>query len=327
MIGRIGDGAFSIVGLAVREGPGASERVAIKYVPPPSSSATTGTTTTTSSSGLLAGGEVEAANRLRTEAALLQSLSHPCIIQCLGLYEDEQGGLGMVMPWCEGGDLYEWCAQQAEHDDSSDPHPSSSSSSSSSPSLVTMSLDSLTQVKRLWIHLAQAVAYLHDQGIAHRDLKLENILLTGDGLPILADFGFARRVVHPDPSSSNEDRAGGPPGSDEYAAPELVMAPSAPPPSLPARRYDARRSDVWALGVIAYALLYRRMPFVRQVGQTRRSFLFRVASAQIKLGPAPNVGPAARDLLSALLRRKGEDRPTVQHVLSHSPWVLDPSSL
>jgi serine/threonine protein kinase len=71
------------------------------------------------------------------------------------------------------------------------------------------------EVRCIMLQMLHAVAYLHQQGVVHRDLKLENILRDGDGRIFLSDFGFATEF-----SDNPLETAC---GSPCYAAPELVL--------------------------------------------------------------------------------------------------------
>lgn len=94
--------------------------------------------------------------------------------------------------------------------------------------------------------IADAVAFAHKQGFVHRDLKPANILLDGQGIPHVSDFGLA---LH---ESQQIRRKGEYAGTAAYMSPEQIRGES--------HRLDGR-TDIWALGVILYHLLTRRLPF------------------------------------------------------------------
>lgn len=142
-------------------------------------------------------------------------------------------------------------------------------------------------VKEVFRQLMEVVRYLHARNIVHRDLKLENILITANLSHIpsssrsgsenvphhkypplikLTDFGLARRI---DPSSPFLTTRC---GSEEYAAPEIISG----------QAYDARLTDAWAMGVILYACLTGGLPFVKEAGERRRKYLGRIARAEFK---------------------------------------------
>ncbi|KAK7024012.1 kinase-like domain-containing protein [Favolaschia claudopus] len=148
-------------------------------------------------------------------------------------------------------------------------------------------------LKRIWSELCKAVGWMHGVGLVHRDVKLENILLTTpfpftNGAPTgplvkLTDFGLSRFIDTAAPLLSTRC------GSEAYAAPELVIS---------GRRYDARETDAWACGVVLYGLCARRLPFgegatsndgpgrigreggVRESAATRRHWLMCIARGE-----------------------------------------------
>eukprot|EP00730_Choanoeca_flexa_P003064 TRINITY_DN11276_c0_g1_i1.p2 TRINITY_DN11276_c0_g1~~TRINITY_DN11276_c0_g1_i1.p2 ORF type:complete len:348 (+),score=65.10 TRINITY_DN11276_c0_g1_i1:3239-4282(+) len=108
-------------------------------------------------------------------------------------------------------------------------------------------------VPPIFAQLVDAVTYLHNKGIAHLDLKPENMLLTDMGRLKLCDFGL---------SCLTED---GPlytcRGSTAYAAPENLKCHFAALAKRPVHGYDALKSDVWSVGVVLFVLLHGYTPW------------------------------------------------------------------
>jgi tetratricopeptide (TPR) repeat protein/predicted Ser/Thr protein kinase len=102
---------------------------------------------------------------------------------------------------------------------------------------------------QLLIDICEAVQHAHQQGVIHRDLKPSNILVTEDGQPKILDFGVARAV---ESDSSLHTQTGQLLGTLPYMSPEQAAGD--------ARHLDTR-SDVYALGVVAYQLLADRLPY------------------------------------------------------------------
>lgn len=92
--------------------------------------------------------------------------------------------------------------------------------------------------------IVNAVFYLHTNGIAHRDLKLTNILLTEDDLVKLTDFGFAIEIKPGELSSTWV-------GSSGYFPPEILERVE----------YDSKKVDMWCLGICVFHMLNGRPPF------------------------------------------------------------------
>lgn len=100
--------------------------------------------------------------------------------------------------------------------------------------------------------ICEAVHHAHEQGVVHRDLKPENILVDTDGQPKVLDFGVAR-LLDVDPRATTlMTSAGQLIGTMQYMSPEQAGAIADP---------VDRRSDVYALGIIAYELLAGRRPY------------------------------------------------------------------
>lgn len=103
----------------------------------------------------------------------------------------------------------------------------------------------LHEVLRLWSQMAAGVEAIHTKGIIHRDLKPENILLTTTGDVKIADFGIARMGHGPKLTEH-----GGVVGTIDYVSPEYML-----------RGQVDHRSDIYALGILAYEMLTGISPF------------------------------------------------------------------
>jgi serine/threonine protein kinase/Tfp pilus assembly protein PilF len=104
-----------------------------------------------------------------------------------------------------------------------------------------------TRAARIAQEAAEALAYAHAQGVIHRDVKPDNIVLREDGRAVVTDFGLARRV-----SDGSLTREGVIVGTPLYMAPEQARGDGGP--------VDAR-ADVYGLGVTLYELLAGSPPF------------------------------------------------------------------
>src|SRR5206468_3291717 len=95
--------------------------------------------------------------------------------------------------------------------------------------------------------IASALDYAHARDVVHRDVKPSNVLLAGDGTPVLSDFGLAKMMMSSTPRLT---RTGAVVGTPEYMAPEQAMGDEA-----------GAASDRYALAVIAYEMLVGSVPF------------------------------------------------------------------
>mmetsp|Transcript_9100 Transcript_9100/g.26417 ORF Transcript_9100/g.26417 Transcript_9100/m.26417 type:complete len:407 (+) Transcript_9100:89-1309(+) len=152
---------------------------------------------------------------------------------------------------------------------------------------------------RLFEQVLGGVRFCHSLGVCHRDLKLENLLLSGKTLKI-ADFGLSKFV---DFDNRLESYAGSP----QYLAPELVDE---------ALEFDGMAADMWSCGVVMYALLFRGLPFD---DDCLDNILRNIQRGRYKL-TRPVSGEAV-DLLSRLLTADPAQRLSAAAALEH-PWIL-----
>lgn len=117
------------------------------------------------------------------------------------------------------------------------------------------------EVIELSLQTASALKAAHDAGIIHRDLKPSNLMLTSDRVIKLTDFGVAHVFA-----STRLTRTGGIVGTAEYMSPEQARGQRA-----------TKRSDLYSLGVVMYAMLTGKPPFT---GQTANDVLQKHQFAQ-----------------------------------------------
>ena len=176
--------------------------------------------------------------RFRREAAAAARLQHPGIVQVHGVGEDN-GTHFFAMELVSGPTLRDvLSALELEHGDFREGFGEARLSPDLPGSYVTQTLEIVAQV-------AEAVAAAHQQGVIHRDLKPQNLMLDGGRVRVV-DFGLARDLDRPGISQS-KDVAGTP----EYMSPEQALG----------LRATDQRTDVYSIGALLFELLTLRRPF------------------------------------------------------------------
>lgn len=169
--------------------------------------------------------------RFLREIRIAANLNHPHILALFDSGEAE-GFLYYVMPYIKGHTLRDRIDKEGELP--------------------------INEAVRLIREVADALAFAHSQGVVHRDIKPDNVMLTGNHA-IVADFGIAKAVSE----ATGRDKlttAGVALGTPAYMSPEQATADP----------HVDHRADIYALGAMAYELLSGRTPFT---GATPQSIL------------------------------------------------------
>ncbi|MGI9539114.1 MAG: protein kinase domain-containing protein, partial [Miltoncostaeaceae bacterium] len=165
--------------------------------------------------------DAEFAERFRREARVVARLSHSHLVRLLDAGEDDNGPY-LVLELVEGETL----KQRLARDGALPP----------------------AEAARVVAQVADALQYAHGQGVVHRDIKSQNVLLGNNGTTKLADFGIARLLeADAEPSLTQTDMMV---GSADYIAPEQAEGGA----------IDAR-TDIYSLGIVLYETLVGRLPF------------------------------------------------------------------
>jgi len=166
---------------------------------------------------------------------------------------------------------------------------------------------------RILRDVVDALSYAHTHGVVHRDIKPDNILISGRHA-VVTDFGVAK-AVSASSGSSSLTSLGVALGTPAYMAPEQAAADP---------HVDAR-ADLYAVGAMAYEMLCGRPPFSGMSPQ-------QVLAAHVTLAPAPlsaqraSVPPALNELVMRCLEKKPADRvQSAQELLSQLQAMATPS--
>lgn len=211
------------------------------------------------------------------EIKILKSLNHPNIIKFYESFEiknDSQEELIVVITeYCSKGDLLTYFDNHY--------------------------IDNQTTKMNIFHGVLSAIKYLHDKGIAHGDIKSENILLDSNYNAKLCDFGFSQTKIIQD----NEDFKR---GTLFYAAPELFHP----------GKFNTLKTDIYSIGIMLYSLDQLEFP----VKDGDESFI----KAQISKGKLKFKKNIDHNLLSLVLRCTNIDankRPKIEDIINDDYFV------
>ncbi|KAL8808759.1 MAG: hypothetical protein Q9200_004044 [Gallowayella weberi] len=223
----------------------------------------------------------EMVSALDQEIDTMQHLEHPNIVQYLGC-ERKEWSISIFLEYISGGSVGSCLRKHGKFEQS----------------LVS----SLTR------QTLAGLAYLHQEGVLHRDLKADNILLDVDGTCKISDFGISKKTdnIYGNDASNNMQ------GSVFWMAPEVVRSQG--------QGYSAK-VDIWSLGCVVLEMFAGRRPWSKE----------EAIGAIYKLGSL-NMAPPIPDDVSAEISAEAvafmldcftidpSERPTAETLLSHHPF-------
>jgi len=207
------------------------------------------------------------------EISILQKLKHPHIIRYVAHIETKIQ-LYLVMEYLGHRSLYEHVKSQPKRRLSE------------------------SECKQVLKQIASAIHYLHVKDVAHRDLKLENILFVKDAGVKLIDFGFAVK-------SKEKQRTFC--GTPTYMAPEIIKR-------LP---YNGSDVDIWAVGIMTYRMLTGTYPFM---ANNDKELYKKIIHGGFDTNYITS--HQAKDLISRMLRVNPEERIKAQEIVAHE-WLQE----
>ncbi len=209
--------------------------------------------------------------RFQREIKLAASLQHPHVVPLLSAGEVGGDILYYVMPFIEGESLRAKLAREGE-----------------------LPVDETLRILR---EVVDALSYAHQHGVVHRDIKPDNVMLTGHHA-VVTDFGVAKAVsASSGGTHSSLTSLGVALGTPSYMSPEQAAADP----------HVDHRADIYAVGALAYEMLTGRPPFVKQTPQ-------QILAAQVSETPVPvtahreSVAPPLNDLVMRCLAKRAADR-------------------
>ena len=234
-------------------------------------------------------------SRAFDEIQTLRSLRHENVIALRGTV-DANDHFGIAMELADGGDLLRLINSRG-------------------------GMLSEDESKSLFFQVIEGLHYCHSKGIAHRDLKLENILLDSSGVVKIADFGLAEI------SRSNILADGA--GTLPYLPPEALAQTG---------HIDPFKGDVWALGILLYAMTQGDLPFLKADSEICSILFSEGLKFPVLLSPErlvytllaiqPNNRPKTKEIKSSnwLANRVKKDPSIASQIISASSSSQTPAS-
>lgn len=216
----------------------------------------------------------DAKEKLLREINIMKICDHPHIVKYIDFYTDDSQYY-IVMEYVKCGDLFEIILRAKNF--------------------------SISDVRKVFCQMISAMEYCHGNLIAHRDIKLENILVADkkEILVKIADFGLSNYIK----TDALHNTAC---GSLEYAAPEILMKST----------YNPIRSDIWSMGVVLYTMATQCFPWGGSLIDIRN----RIINCDYDKNHISHLDNDLKDLLSKIFV-PAENRITINQMKMH-PWLV-----
>ncbi|KAF8880543.1 hypothetical protein BD779DRAFT_1675886 [Infundibulicybe gibba] len=203
-----------------------------------------------------------------------RQLHHPHVTQMYEVIATESS-IWIVTELCCGGELFDYLVEKGRLGED--------------------------ETRIIFGQLCLAVAYLHENNIVHRDLKLENVLLDERCRVKLGDFGFTREFER---GAFMETFC----GTTGYAAPEMLEK----------KKYQGPEVDVWSLGIILYCLLTGTLPFDDDDEFVMREKIIEGEFDDPEWLSRASAVSESRDLIKGILQKDVTKRLTIPQILAHA---------
>ncbi|ROT38511.1 calcium/calmodulin-dependent protein kinase [Sodiomyces alkalinus F11] len=216
---------------------------------------------------------------IREEIAIMKKLNHPNLVQLIEVLDDpEEDSLWMVLEMCKKG-----VVMKVGVGETAKPYDEESC--------------------RCWFRdLILGIEYLHAQGVIHRDIKPDNLLLTEDDVLKVGDFGVSEMFQKPSEMMTAKSA-----GSPAFLPPELCVVKHGD--------VSGKAADIWSMGVSLYCLRYGSLPF-DHYGVVEMYEAIRNDSPEIP----ENENPEFVHLLGRILDKDPAKRIVMAELREH-PWV------
>jgi calcium-dependent protein kinase len=218
-------------------------------------------------------------NEAKREIAILKNLDHPNIEKIYEYYEKENDCINIVMELIDGQELFS--------------------------KLMKVNHFSEKQTAIIMYQIFSSIKYCHENGIIHRDIKAENILVQ-DSLNLfvkIIDFGSCEILTKTKLTSTYKV------GSPSYIAPEVLNG----------EEYDYC-CDIWSLGVLMYYLLSGNKPFT---GTTEEEIYKAIKTKELKFKDViwESISNEAKELIKSMLVKNKKKRINIDQALN-SEWII-----
>ncbi|EAN86819.1 putative protein kinase [Trypanosoma cruzi] len=223
-------------------------------------------------------------SKIIQEATVMQSLEHPHVVKMYKFLQSTSS-FYFVLELAEKGELFDL--------------------------VISENYFLEVNARRYFQQLISAIDYCHSKGVAHGDLKAENLLLGENNNLLVCDFGFSSRpqlVGFDDDDKSDNSEILQPIGTLHYTSPEMALRQKTP-----ATR-DPFMQDLWSAGIILFFMLTGRLPFDGRDDE-ETLHLIQTGEFSFEEEEQKRLSESAKSILVRMLALEPTDRPTLQQII------------